>query len=441
MNKFFIPVIAFLLISCATQKKQTSSTLPVSLSSELHTAATKQAHIGFILKDISDDRIVFQDNADKNFIAASNIKLLNFLVGLNMLRDSVPSIQYIIKKDSLIIWPMADPSFLHSDFSRQKAFEFIKNSGKDIYIVSGRYKGQKYGNGWAWDDFNESFQPEITAFPIYGNVIKCEQDAVKGLKLSPDLASLYFAELKVKGSEPTIRRQVDNNNITIPKGLVNGYKQYIPIQFNRNIFESLLTDTLLATGMTTSNVTTIPNRPVPSNTKTIFNVSAMEVYEKMLQNSDNFLAEEMLLNYAAANDMEINSQKLIETAIAQYLSPDDVVKWVDGSGLSRLNLASPQSMVNILQKISLKLNNEKLLFSTLATGGKSGTLKNMFTEGEPFVFAKSGSMSGVYNLSGYLIGASGKKYAFSYMSNHFTGPVKNMQKEVEGFLNVVRTKY
>lgn len=431
-------ILAFL--SCSPKKELVN--YKNSLASQLNSETNKQHHVGFLLKDLENHKIIFEQNADKNFIAASNIKLLNFYAGLNMLGDSVPSFQYSIKGDSLLIWPMADPTFLHPSFKSQKAFDFLKNSDKNIFIVSGRYKGEKYGRGWAWDDYNESFQAEITEFPIYGNVIQCNQDSVGNLKFFPDLSSLYYSELSVNKLASTVRRNIDGNNIEVPELIKKGYKQTLPIYFNQSILESLLSDTLLATGLITSSVTILPWKPVPSDVKTIYNVKTREVFEKMLKDSDNFVAEQLLLNYAAANKMEMNVKMVINKAVQYLPEMKSSLQWVDGSGLSRLNLASPKLMVEVLEKIKNKVNNEQQLFSFLPAGGKSGTLKNMFTANpQTFIYAKSGSLSNNYNLSGYLIGKSGKRYAFSYLNNNYLKPAKEIKAEVEKFLIFVHEHY
>lgn len=441
MIRFFAFCVSMAVItSCASQKHVTSPQQVIS--NQLNTEITKQHHVGFLLKDLETGKVVLEQNADKNFIAASNMKLFNLYVGLNMLGDSVPSFQYIVKGDSLLIWPMADPTFLHPAFKDQKAFDFLKNSGKNIYIVGGRYKGQKYGRGWAWDDYNESYQAEITDFPLYGNVVSCSQDSSGVLKLLPDLSSLYFSELSTSKSSTTIKRNTSGNNLSIPARLKIGYKQSLPISFNKNILESLLTDTLLATGLITSSVNTLPWRPVPAQAKIVYNANTKDVFTQMLHASDNFIAEQLLLNYAAANNLEMNGTTVISTASLYFSALKSSYQWVDGSGLSRLNLASPQVMVEVLEKIRAKVNNEQELFSLLPAGGKSGNLKNMFTaNSETFIYAKSGSLSNNFNLSGYLIGKSGKRYVFSYLNNNFIKPVSEIKVEVERALTFVHEQY
>jgi D-alanyl-D-alanine carboxypeptidase/D-alanyl-D-alanine-endopeptidase (penicillin-binding protein 4) len=262
--------------------------------------------------------------------------------------------------------------------------------------------------------------------------------------MQPDLASLYYSEKNIQKSLKSIKRNLYNNNIFVPEQLNPGYKQLIPISFNSNIKESLLTDTLLATGLITSSVSTLPWRPVPPDAKIIYNAKADSVYKKMLQNSDNFLAEQLLLNYATQEKLNMDANLIIQKAQQELFMDVDKASynWVDGSGLSRLNLMSPNFGINLLEKIKQKINNDDKLFDLLAAGNKSGTLKNMFkTSASSFVYAKSGSLSNNYNLVGYLVGKSGKKYAFSYFNNNFIAPVSAIRTDVEQLLTFIHLNY
>lgn len=435
-------VSLFFLASCAVQKVK-----PVAYQNIAdlinNSNLLNQHQVGFVIKEVGATESMYQKNADKYFIPASNTKLLTFYTALNMLGDSVPSIEYNINKDSLIIWPMADASFLHPAFANHKAFDFIKNSGKSIYVVTGRYRGEKFGKGWSWDDYNDYYQTEITGFPMYGNVVNISSNGLGALSYYPDLAAMYLSDIAVSKDLTNAKRAVENNNLTVPYRYKADFKQSIPLHLDASTVENLLTDTLLASGLVIKPVEMLPWRKLPLKARVIYSLKADSLYKQMLQQSDNFIAEEMLLNCAAANHLIMRTDSVISVASKNLFADfPDKVQWLDGSGLSRQNLITPRDIALVLQKIYDKVGNQQRLFSLLPAGGKSGTLKNMFaSNAESFVFAKSGSMSNNYNLSGYLVGASGKKYIFSFMNNNFVLPSQSVKAEVESILTFIHDNY
>ena len=441
-NALFIGCALLFFASCAVKKHELS--VSETISQQLNAAPiNQQHHIGLMIKELNTSTNLFEQNADHYFTPASNTKLFTFYTALNMLGDSIPAFEYEVKNDSLIVWPMADASFLHPDFKNQKAFDFLKNANKNIYIVNGRYQGEKFGFGWSWDDFNADYQTEITDFPIYGNYLSTNATASGAIKYSPDLPSMYLSDVMINPAIKNIQRNVESNNLLVPGFVAPNFKQNIPFYFTKHLFADLLTDTLLATGLVIKPVVQLPWRPVSQSAKTIYSIHSDSLYKHMLQPSDNFIAEELLLNCAAANHLPMKTDVLIKTATEIYLSHlPDKIRWVDGSGLSRLNLFTPRDMVFLLQKIYNKVDDEKRLFELLPNGGKSGTLRNMFKNSlETFIYAKSGSLSNNYNLSGFLIGKSGKKYIFSYMNNNYVHTTAEIRSEVERMLTFIHEKY
>ena len=85
---------------------------------------------------------------------------------------------------------------------------------------------------------------------------------------------------------------------------------------------------------------------------------------------------------------------------------------------------------------------ESRLFALLAQGGQAGTLRNWYSDGQgPYLFGKTGSLSGVHNLSGYLKTRSGKTVVFSFMNNHYTGSSQPVKARMQRILNRVRDHY
>jgi D-alanyl-D-alanine carboxypeptidase/D-alanyl-D-alanine-endopeptidase (penicillin-binding protein 4) len=162
----------------------------------------------------------------------------------------------------------------------------------------------------------------------------------------------------------------------------------------------------------------------------------------MLLPSDNFMAEQLLLNYSAAAGLTMSTDSVIKYMLQNHLTDlPDKPQWVDGSGLSRQNLFSPADLVKLCEKIYDEVGDEKRLFALLPNGGRSGTLKKAFKADIAFIFAKTGSLSNNYNLTGYLKTEAGKTLIFSFMNNNFLSPIADIKAEVERILTLIHTRY
>ena len=113
-------------------------------------------------------------------------------------------------------------------------------------------------------------------------------------------------------------------------------------------------------------------------------------------------------------------------------------RWVDGSGLSRYNLFSPKDFVYIINKIQNEFGSQRLK-NILPTGG-TGTLKNYFIEDSSYIYAKTGSLSNNYTLTGILQTSKNKELIFSIMLNNYQGSSKAVRKQIEHYLHELRMK-
>ena len=161
----------------------------------------------------------------------------------------------------------------------------------------------------------------------------------------------------------------------------------------------------------------------------------------MMQESDNMIAEQNMIMAAALMRDSLSTDVGINYMINNYLLdlPQEP-RWRDGSGLSRYNMFTPATIVTLLERMYRDVPKERL-FSLMAVGGNNGTLKYMFNGDKPFIFAKTGTLSGAYNLSGYLVTKSGKTFVFSFMNNNFAKPTSEIRREVQRILLAVKNNY
>ena len=420
-----------------------SQTLPDSniVKEIINSEVFKHNHTGFALFDIEKQNTIAQYQADKYFIPASNTKLFTFYAGLCVLGDSIPAFKYQISNDTLFFTGTGDPSLLHPDLPASNVLNFLRNwKGKLVYCerINNENISRKYGLGWAWDDYNEYYQPEISPLPVYGNIVRFGFS--KSNKLFSVSPKIFTDSIQIVGVGKLEYFRKEHQNI---------FEVYRSIAENKDVEQDVpyITSTQLAVKLLTDSlqreigISFRDNRNLP---KIHYSIPADSIYKTMLQQSDNMLAEQTMMLCDAVKDSsnaQISTESGINFAKTKFLTdlPDEPI-WVDGSGMSRHNLFTPRSIVKLLQKIHAKTNQERL-FSLLAIGGKTGTIRNMFKGEEPYIFAKSGSLANNYNLSGYLKTKSGKILAFSFMNNNFVSSTSEIRKEVERIINLVHEKY
>lgn len=401
--------------------------------------AQAQTLIGVAVYDINKGKYLLEYNHDKYFTPASTTKLFTFYTGLKILGNApnqqIPALQYIQRPDSLIIFGTGDPTFLHPDFAHSTVFDFLKNSKEKIYFSDTNWKEVHFGEGWSWDDYNEDYSPERSVLPLYGNLATFTTQSENNLTVQPKYFEKFIKEDKSLGEGLFVQRKLRENDFTYTlRKVQKTQSQEVPFITSSVLTARLLSDTLK------KEVQLIQYPYQKSIVKTLKGIQADSLYRRMLQPSDNFLAEQILLMCSSQlGEGTISTQNAIDFMLKNYLADlTDKPRWVDGSGLSRMNLFSPRSQVELLLKIyrevAVNKFEEERLFSMLAIGGKAGTLRNLFKNYPPFVFAKTGSLSNNSCLSGYLVTRSGKRLCFAFMNNHFLQATSTIRAEMEKIL-------
>lgn len=404
-----------------------------------NSAILNEHFTGFMLYDADEGRVIYEYNADKYFTPASNTKIYTLYASLIMLGDSIPALHYVERGDSLIFWGTGDPTFLNRKFENSRTYDFLKATGKQLYYSAANYRGPAYGSGWAWNDYGSYYQAEITAMPIYGNLINFYANTHGGLVVEP----FYFASYLKSDEAGTrsgfgIRRQYDQNIFTynvLPVPV--NYNRQIPWKTSPELFAALLADTL-------RRQVNLVHEPLVDDAKVIYSHHVDTVLKAMMLPSDNFIAEQLLLVCASQWIGEMDTDSVRRYMVEECLFDlPQRPQWRDGSGLSRYNLFSPAAMVGLLLKIKEIVPDEERLHSLFPAGGISGTLRNAYKtdNGEAFIWAKTGSLSNNHNQSGYIVTRKGKKLVYSFMNNNFVRPTDDIRNEMVRIMTEIREKY
>jgi D-alanyl-D-alanine carboxypeptidase/D-alanyl-D-alanine-endopeptidase (penicillin-binding protein 4) len=406
----------------------------------------RPAQVGISLYDPASSTRIFDYQGDKYFMPASNTKLFSLYAGLKYLGDSLIGIRYLDQDTALIIIPSGDPTLLHSAYADQPVIRFLQKAGKNIYIAPYNWKDRPFGRGWAWDDYNDDYMPERSALPVYGNLIRWKFDSVSAsfysipdidwpVRFSPDSSKRKFF----------VQRDFHDNVFVIDQGTGGAGEQDVPFITNGSASaEMLLKDTI---GRPVADfrggwVLLSPPRPsgAASRIRLLHSRPVDSLFVPMMHNSDNFFAEQTLL--MASNELlgQMNDTRVIDTLLKTDLKdlPQRPI-WVDGSGLSRNDNFTPQDFIWLLDTLRKQFGLERME-RILPTGGK-GTLASYYRQDSGYIFAKTGSLSGVVALSGYLITKKDRLLLFSILINNYTGSGVTVRRRMEMLIHRIRDTY
>jgi D-alanyl-D-alanine carboxypeptidase/D-alanyl-D-alanine-endopeptidase (penicillin-binding protein 4) len=380
---------------------------------------------GLLVVDPTSNDTIFKYNANKYFIPASNTKIFTLYTALQVLSNKIPAFKYHIDKDTITIQGTGDPTFLHTFFKDSTALKTAKNFKKVNLIINNLYD-KKYGPGWAWEDYDTYFSPERSSFPMYGNVVTINNQ--NNLQTIPEAL-----QKNIQYSANKYNRDYYSNNF------------YYPPKNTKTIEIPMVIDPLLIAELWNNLIpgkVFITNGASKKLNQIAYSVEADSLYKRMMHESDNFLAEQILILSSSALSDSLSSDKIRNFILKNQLKDlKQKPRWVDGSGLSRYNLFTPTSFVQVLTKLYADIPKNRL-FNLFPSAGEFGTLKNWYAgNSKPYIYAKSGTLENNSSLSGYLITNSGKTFIFSFINNHYTKPTNEVKKSMQTVLELLRDHY
>jgi len=421
-------LILFILSSCSVHKRISKS----AKEEVLNIPTLQTAHAGISIYEPATGKYWYDYNGEKYFVPASNVKIPTCYAAMKYLGDSLVGLRYEDGAGGFVYgFPTGDPTFLHPDFNNQPVFDFIKKNNLKGLIWSQRdFKSSFYGNGWSWNDYQESYMPERSPFPVYGNIVTIKDTG-------NTIPKVYINRATFGGAYPKGYR--------VERSLSG---VFTAVDADREFSETkipFVTDPIFVSGIISKAI----GKDVFTNaafidsiipTKLIHSQPTDSVLKPMMHRSDNFFAEQLLLMVSNERLGVMNDEKIIDTLLkTDFKDLPQKPRWVDGSGLSRYNLFTPQDFVVILNKLQNEFGMARIknIFPTVG----EGTLTNYYTEDSNYIYAKTGSLSGVVALSGYLTTKKGKQLIFSVLVNNHQTSGTEVRRAVEKFLQGVRDKY
>ena len=438
----------------------------------LGTGQTSKGEWGLLISDAKTGEVLFEQNADRYFVPASNMKLFTTALALATLgrdyrfRTTLESLSEPTPEGKLdgplFLVGRGDPNLSNRKLPWVQKEEFdgpperalaeladalaakgVKEISGDIVGDDSYFPRDRYPNGWEIDDMVWEYGAAISAIVVDDNTVQ--------LTLTPGEKAGDHVEAVVSPSTPefvvdnevvtsasgvkadlTLKREPGSNLIIVLGTLPaksTPRKLTLAIQEPALHAAAMLMRLLQERGIRvdgTPRALSLPPGP-PANQKRIVQAEHLSVplgdSVRLVNKISQNLHTEMLLRTAARQNGAWTTPDELASFpnnfyAAAGMPPGDVVQ-TDGSGLSRHDLVTPRAVVALL------LYAEKQpwfddYFSSLPVAGVDGTLedrmKNSIAAGR--LHAKTGSVEHVRTRAGYAELPSGRRLVFSFMSNN-----------------------
>ncbi len=393
---------------------------------------TLQDHLtGFILYNTDLKKVVFNQNSDKYFTPASNTKLLTLYAALEVLGDSIPWMAVTERDDKMVFIPMGDPSYLHPLLPENPRianyFTTHFNQGDTVHMSIDHFRDFRFGAGWSWDDYMYYYQSEKSVFPIHANAVQIIPSGDEVIH-SPDWMDVWsgYTEFNIAYRDEASQVYV------LPEDGADTL--FMPIITDRD----LLFDYFNYLGLHL-NVVSVPFEL--NEVDFIYSMPTKELCQFYVEESDNLIAEQLLLQCSMMKLGYMHTGDIIS-----HLHDNETKRWssswnwFDGSGLSRYNLVTPATMLDLVNTLIAEHGFEHIR-EILPAGGEEGSIEHWYGYDPPRVFAKTGTLKYCHNLSGIIQTKKGHTYTFSFMHNNFNYGSSGVKKAMADVFDLIVELY
>jgi len=441
-----------------TQNPRSSQSIcPAALRTAIDAAIARpqlgRAHWGILIEPLSigeRSRVLYSHNADRYFIPASNAKLLTTAAALRQLGPGfrIRTSVYDAGAGSLRVVGRGDPSL--TDAQLRELAQQLKRQGfreiQQLLVDDGYFQGDVVNPNWEWEDVQSYYGTPVNSLILNQNAVD--------LTLSPQQPG---QPLRMSWTDAIAARQwqIENDSITAEAGTptsvtvaavlgksVLRIKGQLAADAQPESFGLAILDparyflqhfrnVLALEGINVKRAAVVLNGATGGERE----LAAVEspplsvLLAQVNQESNNLYAEVLLRTLGMSgkpsspttrtnsDSAELGLNQLKATLTELGVDPEGYVS-ADGSGLSRHNLVTPEAIVQTLKFIAAT-PQASVYRSSLPTAGVTGTLRNRFrnTAAQGNVQAKTGSMTGVSSLSGYLDVPGYRPFVFIILVN------------------------
>lgn len=455
----------------------TLSDLQAKIRSRVAMPEARRGQVGIKIVSLASGKVVFDDNSEKYFMPASNMKNFTVAAALEKLgadyrfvtsvfAAAMPDADGIIKGD-LRIYGRGDVSISTSfsegnyykgldDLAARIAAAGVKRVEGSIVADDSYFRGDAIPGSWEWDDLQWYYGAEVSALPLNDNAVDLTVRAgtvgypctVTLLPYNPIYRVKNLCTTAVAASPRTLKivKVLGQNQLeitgSIPVGNA-GFNGAVTVTRPAELFAAILKQRLELKGITVvgqykiySSSAALPSAQPVEITKLESSPLSL-IAAKTMKPSQNMYTETLLwtLGEDARNRIcvptispagPIPQQDSSEIGIAEVknfllgigVAADGIIQY-DGSGLSRHNLITPNAVVQLYVYMSKQSKYSQAWRDSLTIGGVDGTLANRFkgTAAAGNIRGKTGTIDQVSALSGYVTTAGGEQLVLSIVVN------------------------
>ncbi len=426
-----------------------------TITSLLRSRALRGAQVGFIAIDTQRGTLLYSRNADQEFMPASNFKLLVGSTALHRLGTNFSYVTTVLADVAPVDGVEHGNVYLRGGGDSLLAAGDLRDAAKavaaaGIRAVTGsvitdvsHFDSQRLGYGWSWDDLPYYYAPVISALEL--------EDGVVHVTITP--ASTAGDKPVVNAWPETSALTLDNEMRTGARGSASTVDIVRPWDEPRTIElvgsyplgaqtsgdlvpsvpdpESYAGDVFLR-ALSSEGVNVaggVQDGRVPSHPVVIWTHHSLlmpQLLQRFWYPSDNLMGELLLKELGVLGAGEPGTDAngaTVERAFLRSIGLDPkTVSISDGSGLSQYDRITPRDLLDILQ-FDWKAPYRNVVIDALPLAGVRGTLRHTYlgTPAEYHVFAKTGSISHVRTISGFVQTRTHGVVTFSLLVNQWMG--------------------
>jgi len=410
------------------------------------------ATVAISIRDANSNSVVYEQNQKKLLHPASTLKIFTTYAALDTLGyDYYFKTQfYKDSSNNLYIKLGADPLLTTSQL--KQAFSKLKEEGntsfQNLYIDDSIIDKKEFAPGWMWDDDINSYTPKVSSYNLDGNIVRVNMSKTSEGLLSTSVKSTYPMSVVsyIKSGAKKDYLDINRYNWMNPEvveiyGYVSAPKTItVPISSMRRYFihnlEKILEDNRIKVSGTMYS-----SKLVPQNAELLTEISnpITRTVPAILQNSNNLMAESVYKIAGGKKYTSTGTDDLAAVMFSEFYKKlgietgKIIVK--DGCGVSRNNLISVDWMTEALNKL-YNLKTFEQFKDNMAQPG-DGTLNNRLYDLRGDVHLKTGSLSNISGITGYVKSQDGHVYSVAVLIQNFTEEQTEIKKFEDELINII----